>query len=341
MWLCVAVWGAVWGCAWRRARRMADRTGAARQRWRSGPSATAAAAAPSPSLLCPARPLRPAPRPSRTCRCAVPTLPCRRCRADPAVPTLLYRLTYRRYTRATMKAVADGPAASEGGEPNEALLVVMGEKGRSQLQRDQRNSIYATVAGGAAAAATPAAAVPAAAAPAAAAPAAAAAAAVAPSQPPPESRRLHRIPGAAARWLGRVGAGRGAGPLLTAYPACLPLLPCFPPLLSSPPFLRHQQGEGDLPRGVRHCRGGERGPPGGARRRSAAGLPRRPSQHAATNTHTTLHAQMSTRTLSPQPCSHPLRRSHTHTHTHTLALNTLLRLFPSHPHPAALAAAQD
>ncbi|EFN53540.1 hypothetical protein CHLNCDRAFT_32096 [Chlorella variabilis] len=54
--------------------------------------------------------------------------------------------TVCKYTRATIKAVADGPVASEGGEPNEALLVVMGEKGRSQLQRDQRNSIYATVA---------------------------------------------------------------------------------------------------------------------------------------------------------------------------------------------------
>ena len=49
-----------------------------------------------------------------------------------------------RYTRATVKAVNDG-APSE--EPSQTLLVVMGEKGRSQLQRDMRDSIYATVAG--------------------------------------------------------------------------------------------------------------------------------------------------------------------------------------------------
>jgi len=41
--------------------------------------------------------------------------------------------------------VADGASADA---PSEALLVVMGEKGRSQLQRDMRSSIYATVAGG-------------------------------------------------------------------------------------------------------------------------------------------------------------------------------------------------
>lgn len=39
------------------------------------------------------------------------------------------------------------PAATEGAAPAEMLLVVMGEKGRSQLQRDMRESIYATVAG--------------------------------------------------------------------------------------------------------------------------------------------------------------------------------------------------
>ncbi|PSC70627.1 ATP synthase subunit mitochondrial [Micractinium conductrix] len=51
--------------------------------------------------------------------------------------------TVCKYTRATVKAVNDG-APSE--EPSQTLLVVMGEKGRSQLQRDMRDSIYATVA---------------------------------------------------------------------------------------------------------------------------------------------------------------------------------------------------
>lgn len=47
-----------------------------------------------------------------------------------------------------MKAVADLPAPAEPSEqPNESLLVVMGEKGRSQLQRDQREHIFATIAG--------------------------------------------------------------------------------------------------------------------------------------------------------------------------------------------------
>lgn len=48
-----------------------------------------------------------------------------------------------KYTRSTVKAVADAQA---GDEPSENLLVVMGEKGRSQLQRDMRESIYATIA---------------------------------------------------------------------------------------------------------------------------------------------------------------------------------------------------
>ena len=50
-----------------------------------------------------------------------------------------------RYTRAAVKAVADGASADA---PQETLLVVMGEKGRSQLQRDMRSEIYATIAGG-------------------------------------------------------------------------------------------------------------------------------------------------------------------------------------------------
>ena len=50
-----------------------------------------------------------------------------------------------RYTRAAVKAVADGASADA---PQETLLVVMGEKGRSQLQRDMRAEIYATIAGG-------------------------------------------------------------------------------------------------------------------------------------------------------------------------------------------------
>lgn len=49
-----------------------------------------------------------------------------------------------RYTRAAIKTVADG---ATGETPQEMLLVVMGEKGRSQLQRDMRESIYATIAG--------------------------------------------------------------------------------------------------------------------------------------------------------------------------------------------------
>lgn len=51
--------------------------------------------------------------------------------------------TVCKYTRASVKAVADSAAADA---PSETLLVVMGEKGRSQLQRDMRNSIYASVA---------------------------------------------------------------------------------------------------------------------------------------------------------------------------------------------------
>lgn len=38
--------------------------------------------------------------------------------------------------------------AAEGSEPTPAQLVVLGEKGRSQLQRDMRDRILATVAGG-------------------------------------------------------------------------------------------------------------------------------------------------------------------------------------------------
>ena len=41
--------------------------------------------------------------------------------------------------------MADGASADA---PQETLLVVMGEKGRSQLQRDMRSEIYATIAGG-------------------------------------------------------------------------------------------------------------------------------------------------------------------------------------------------
>lgn len=61
------------------------------------------------------------------------------------VSTVLLAACTCRYTRAAVKAVADGASADA---PLEALLVVMGEKGRSQLQRDMRSSIYATVAGG-------------------------------------------------------------------------------------------------------------------------------------------------------------------------------------------------
>jgi F-type H+-transporting ATPase subunit gamma len=49
-----------------------------------------------------------------------------------------------KYTRSTVKAVEDGSAGGE--TPSENMLVVMGEKGRSQLQRDMRESIYATIA---------------------------------------------------------------------------------------------------------------------------------------------------------------------------------------------------
>lgn len=41
----------------------------------------------------------------------------------------------------------DGQAAAGGEGPAENMLVVMGEKGRSQLQRDMRDRIFATVAG--------------------------------------------------------------------------------------------------------------------------------------------------------------------------------------------------
>lgn len=41
----------------------------------------------------------------------------------------------------------DGAVAAEGSEPTPAQLVVLGEKGRSQLQRDMRDRIFATVAG--------------------------------------------------------------------------------------------------------------------------------------------------------------------------------------------------
>lgn len=57
-------------------------------------------------------------------------------------------LLARRYTRAAVKAVQDGAAAGEGAAAQENMLVVMGEKGRSQLQRDMRNSIFSTIAGG-------------------------------------------------------------------------------------------------------------------------------------------------------------------------------------------------
>lgn len=42
----------------------------------------------------------------------------------------------------------DGAAAADSGEAApEMMLVVMGEKGRAQLQRDMRDNIYGTVAG--------------------------------------------------------------------------------------------------------------------------------------------------------------------------------------------------
>lgn len=53
----------------------------------------------------------------------------------------------RRYTRAAVKTVRDGAAAGEGAAAQENMLVIMGEKGRSQLQRDMRDSIFATIAG--------------------------------------------------------------------------------------------------------------------------------------------------------------------------------------------------
>ncbi len=46
-----------------------------------------------------------------------------------------------------MKTVQDGAAGGEGAAAQENILVVMGEKGRSQLQRDMRSSIFATIAG--------------------------------------------------------------------------------------------------------------------------------------------------------------------------------------------------
>ncbi|KAI3424192.1 hypothetical protein D9Q98_009548 [Chlorella vulgaris] len=55
--------------------------------------------------------------------------------------------TVCKYTRATVKAVRDGAAAADSGEAApEMMLVVMGEKGRAQLQRDMRDNIYGTVA---------------------------------------------------------------------------------------------------------------------------------------------------------------------------------------------------
>lgn len=57
--------------------------------------------------------------------------------------------TVAKYTRGTMRAAAAATEESGSAEDREArsdVLYILGEKGRSQLQRDMRSSIYATAA---------------------------------------------------------------------------------------------------------------------------------------------------------------------------------------------------